>query len=377
LVEIAIIGLLAVVPKAPDWRLTEFDRHSEGRYLGPVSWNPRGDMVLATVERGFDVLRSDGSVVVRDQPGTWPTWVGDTTLIVLDAVDQPTVRLIRVELPSGHRQTIGQPLPAGGLIGDGRGRLAHQTFFGERRTTVLDPTTGAILESLDGFRATLWTSDGELVLKEQIPGLENRYPDGGSFVVWRPGQPAWRLSPNVVELQDTAVLAPDGDRIACVCWMPQSPGQPWPWVFEMDLDGTGWTRVIPWRDQPRYHKALAWVDDETLAMLDSHGLTTVTASGHARRLLDVASSFRSHESLLQAPGSLFRLDGALAATLSPQKERATVIVVDDNGSVRTRLRFHALNTPRLVVNQAGTRAIVVPGGQRPDEWTPNFLLDLR
>jgi hypothetical protein len=367
LLLLLLVALVVVLALPTGWQLRPFSPDGTDGFFEPRQWSPEGTALVLDEAGHFDVVASDGSVLLRNEPGWSPVWVADDRLLLMEPIDERTNRLIRLDLTTGDRQPIGDPLGAGRLFADGHGHVAHHEI-GTITTRILDATTGLVVDRLGGYLPVRWTDRGALVLRQRVPGLENLYPDGGWLLVWEPGRPPRLPAPDLFELTDSAVLSPDGNALACLCMSLEAAraGRPWPDVYRIPLDGSEPSRLVRWRDAPiTQNRPIAWRSDSSLDILDSHGVARLGEDGQQRMLLDLPQA----HPLLQTPGRLFRLDTAVAVVSGPipGTTNARVVVIDDAGRVRFDREVESVNLPYLVVDPSGERAILRTDPQHPGE----------
>lgn len=373
-IGIVILLGLAALPEAPAWEIRAFALDRTIKELVAKSWSPDGTRLITDWADRYEVVGYDGSVELHDRSGWSPVWTDDRTLLVLVHIDEESNQLVRVDVASGHQQAIGLPLPLGILHADASGHVALETVTGPRTIFVIDPRTGRVLDELVGFRAWQWSSDGALIVTRDLPGRRVS-PFGGTFLIWTPGGRPHRLAPDLFEETDSAVLSPDGNSVACVCFSTSSPEHRWPGVYRFALDGSAGRELMQWPVEPsRQTPVVAWFDNETIAVLDEHRLTRISGDGDVRTLLElppVVYPGRMHSS-----ARLYALDRAVAVvTRVPMATESVLMVVDDMGHVRVSRRFPGLNLSSLVADGSPNRALIDTGPQAAGGPAPMFLLE--
>lgn len=361
-----VLGILAF-SLIPAWSVRPLGGSPTSDYYYPTAWSPDGSMVVKEGGGRFEVAAADGTILVHDQPGRAPVWIDNRMVLVVREVDQDTGWLVRVDSRDGGREMVGVPIAPGRLVADGRGHVAHWTVSGEGITSVLDPADGTVLARLRGFRAQVWTDDGRLIVKQRPPNLGYSHPDAGTLSIWRPGEAPRSLATNLIQMQDRPVLAPSGDAFACSCMSTASRvGAPEPAIWRVPLDGAPPTLVTPWATiYAHAFPSVAWIDDETMAVLDYDGLFRVSMNGHRRPMLD---SPPADLILSGRSGRVYHFgDAVIVVSRDPRKAdmAAQLVVIGDDGRLRLRRRFDAWNLPSLHVDPVRHRAIVVTDPNDP------------
>jgi hypothetical protein len=368
-----LLGILAV-SAIPAWSVRPLpghraEWHPRDPWYSPTVWSPDGSMFVKEGPGTFQVAAADGTIVVRDQAGRAPVWLDDDTLLVLREVDQATGWLVRVDTRDGEREMVGTPIAAGRLVADGRGHVAHWTRYGEVATSVLDPANGTVVTRLEGFWAQTWTNDGALIVAQRPPNLGYSYPEAGTLSIWRPGQAIRSLATDLFQMHDPPVLAPSGDALACSCMSRDSrAGSPDPAIWRVPLDGAPPTLVTPWATTHAHaFPSVAWIDDETIAVLDYDGLFRVSMNGDRRPMLD---SPPADLILSGRSGRVYHFDDAvIVVSRDPRREHmaAQLVVIGDDGRLRLRRRFDAWNLPYLRIDPTHHRAVLVTDPNYPGE----------
>lgn len=375
-----VLGTLAL-SAIPAWSVSPLGGHpTDGSptdpWYSPTVWSPDGTMFVKEGPGSFQVAAADGTIVVRDQAGRAPAWLDDDTLLVVREVDQATGWLVRVDTRDGEREMLGAPIRPGRLIADGRGHVAHWTGYGEVATSILDPADGGVIARIEGYRAQIWTNDGGLIVAQRPPNLGYSYPDAGTLSIWRPGQALRSLATDLIQMHDRPVLAPSGDALACSCMSRVTTvGSPDPAIWRVPLDGAPPTLVMPLATT-RAHAfpSVAWIDDETIAVLDYDGLFRVSMNGDRRPLID---SPPADLVLSGRSGRVYHFGGAvIVVSRDPRKEHmaAQLVVIGDDGRLRLRRRFDAWNLPYLQFDPTHHRAVLVTDPNDPGEHPMRLVM---
>ena len=272
-IELAMVIAFNAIMLTPMWRLQPFAPTANGDHFHPKDWSSDGTALLTAAGSHFEVLRSDGSVLVADAVGAWPVWIDDQRVVAL-ASAQDSRRLIRHDTVDGSRTVLGEPLAPGSLIADGHGRVAHQSVVGDLVTSVLDPEDGRVTARLTGYRARTWTNDGALIVRRPDRRLANLEPGAGALFRWQPGEVPRPLAPDLLDVGQVAPLAPSGDALACVCAAASSESDdPERALYRVPMDGSKATRLASWQSQSgSAQPEVAWLSETTLAVIDGDGL---------------------------------------------------------------------------------------------------------
>ena len=252
-IELSMVMAFGVVIGQPRWRLAPFAPTADRNYFDARAWSPDGSAVMTAAGGGrFEIIRSDGALLLADTEGMTPLWIDDRTVIALETVDASTSRLVRIDTHDGSRHIIGGQLPLGHLVGGEPGRVAHRTVVGPLVTTVLDPVDGRVLGRLAGYRARTWTNDGSLIVRKPEPSIQNSHYGAGALFDWRPGEDPRPLAPGLIDLGEVSPLSPSGDAIACVCARASSLGRdPAGAIYRVPIDGSPPTELVPFRRAPK------------------------------------------------------------------------------------------------------------------------------
>lgn len=374
LAALAVVAGLVALASIPSWelRLVADDRGVDT--YRPVAWSPDGTAVLASGSFPFfEVVRPDDDWRLwRDGRGYSPVWIDDRTLMVLDEIEFRTSVLRRIDLVSGERRIVGDPLASGRLVADGRGHVAWRNVIGDPETLVLDSADGHVVARIPDVRAVTWANDGTLVLKETAHGFTTDYPDAGYLSAWNVDGGSRPIGAGLVMLRDAMLPSPASDAIACLCASADAPADGLvPGIYRVPLDGSPATLLMRLDRAPFADPAMTWLDDTSLAIVDGSGLSRVSLDGDRQAIPGAASDALR---LVHGVGRPWRLRDAIAVTIGesrspadPQEEKGRLIVIDESGGVLVDSSFGSWNDPYMVPNRTNDRAILVsdPNGRGP------------
>jgi hypothetical protein len=375
-IELAMVIAFNAIMLTPRWTFQAFAPTANGDHFHPKDWSSDGSALLTAAGSRFEVLRSDGSVLRPDVIGSWPVWIDDRRVVAIEAVEDSTFRLIRLDTFDGSREVLGEPLVPGSLIADGHGRVAHQSVIGDPVTSVLDPMDGHVVARLTGYRARTWTDDGALLVRRPDPQLGNIIPGAGALFIWRPGATPRPLAPDLVDLGEVAPLSPSGEAVACVC-AATSPAilDPVRALFRVPIDGSKATRLASWRGEHGSGQPdVAWLSETSLAVIDGDGLSRVDTVQGNRTIAGLSASELGFERTI---GRVYALGDTVVAILqdqSPPGWEPLLVVVDGQDRVRLQRVLGATNLPVIAVDRAQNRGVVSTDPQVPGEPPVRFFV---
>lgn len=379
-IELAMIIAFHAILLTPRWTLQAFAPTANGDHFHPRDWSSDGTALLTAAGSRFEVLGSDGSVLLADVIGSSPVWIDDRRVVAIEAVEDSTFRLVRLDIADGRRQLVGEPLAPGSLIADEHGRVAHQSVIGDLVTSVLDPVDGHVVARLDGYRARTWTDDGALLLRRPNPDLANIHPGAGALFLWRPGEAPRPLAPDLVDLGEVAPLSPSGDAVACVCAATSPPVlDPVRALYRVPVDGTTASRLASWRGEHGSGRPdIAWLSETSLAVIDGDGLSRVDVALGKRTIAGLSAAELGFERTI---GRVYALGDTVVAILkdqSPPGWDPLLFVVDGQDRIRLQRVLGAMNLPVIAVDRAQNRGVVSTDAQLPGEPPVRlFVLEIR
>jgi hypothetical protein len=379
-IELSMVIGFGAFMLAPRWKLQALGPTATGDKLFiPVSWSPDGAALLTSATSGSALVRSEAILLLGREPGSSPVWVDDTTLLRLERIDESTYRLVRLDAGDGHRELIGEPMPWGDLITDGRGHVAHQILGMSPSITVIDPNDGRRLAELKGYAAQTWTDDGALIVKRPEPDLDRYFLDPGALFYWRQGESPRALGASLVDAGNVAPLSPAGDAIACICVAMPFPSEPPPdgperEIFRIPVDGSTPTRLAPWPTYGGSSPEIAWTDETSLAAVGDGGLVRVPGTGGVRPVPGLSASDLGFQTMF---GRVYRIREQLVAVLQDLVggTDALLVVIDEHDRIRMR-RWSTGQMPVIAVDVAHERGAIgteyrVPG--EPSSWEISML----
>lgn len=375
-IELAMIIAFDAIMLTPRWKFQEFAPTANGEHFQPKDWSSDGAALLTAAGSRFEVLGSDGSILLADVLGSWPVWIDDRRVVAIEALQDSTFRLVRLDTADGSREVVGEPLAPGSLIADGHGRVAHQTVIGDLVTSVLDPVDGHVVARLDGYRARTWTDNGAMLVRRPDPDLGNLHPGAGALFLWRPGDAPRPLAPDLVDLGEVAPLSPSGDALACVCAATEPAVlDPVQALYRVPLDGSKATRLAAWRGghgsgQPD----IAWLSEMSLAVIDGDGLSRVDAV-HGKRM--IAGLSAAELGFTSTIGRVYALGDTVVAILQDQAPSGwdpLLFVVDGQDRIRLQRVLGAMNLPVIAVDRVQNRGVVSTDPQLPGEPPVRFFV---
>ena len=372
-----MVMAFGVVIGQPRWRLAPFAPTADRNYFDARAWSPDGSAVMTAAGGGrFEIIRSDGALLLADTEGMTPLWIDDRTVIALETVDASTSRLVRIDTHDGSRHIIGGQLPLGHLVGGEPGRVAHRTVVGPLVTTVLDPVDGRVLGRLAGYRARTWTNDGSLIVRKPEPSIQNSHYGAGALFDWRPGEDPRPLAPGLIDLGEVSPLSPSGDAIACVCAVASSLGRdPARAIYRVPIDGSPPTELGPWHaGSGSAAPDIAWRGPVSLAVIDADGLSRVFVSGKKRTIPGLSASELGYR---RPMGRVYVIGDTLVAIIrdgAPPGDGPLLVVVDAHDRIRLKRAMEAFNVPSVTVDVAHGRGVMSADTNRPGEPPQEFFL---
>jgi hypothetical protein len=379
-IELAMVIAFNAIMLRPRWTFEAFAPTASADHFHPMDWSSDGTALLTAAGSRFEVIGSDGSVLLADVIGSSPVWIDDRHVVAIEAVQDSTFRLVRVDTVDGGRQVLGEPLPPGSLIADGHGRVAHQSVIGDPITSILDPTDGHVVARLNGYRARMWTNDGALIIRRPDRRLANLQPDAGALFRWRPGDLPQALASDLVDMGMVAPLSPSGDARACVCADRPSVDAAEVWaLYRIPLDGSKATRLAAWHRQDGSSQPdVAWLDETSLAVIDGDGLSRVDAALGKRPIAGLSASELGYGTTI---GRVYALGDVVVAMLqdqSPPGWEPWLFVVDAQDKIRLQQMIGASDLPVIAVDRTQRRGVVSTEPQIPGEPPVRFfVLELR
>jgi len=366
-IQLAIVIAFNAIMLTPRWKFQPFAPTANGGHFYPKDWSADGTALLTAAGSRFEVLRSDGSVLLADVVGAWPVWIDDRRVVALEAAQDSTFRLVRLDTVSGSRTVLGGPLEAGSLIADGRGRVAHQSVVGELVISVLDLADGHVTARLNGYRARTWTSDGALIVRRPDRRLANIHPEAGALFRWQPGDLPRALATDLVDMGQVAPLSPSGDALACVCASrPSVSADPLSALYRVPMDGSKATRLAAWHSQGGSGQPdVAWLSETSLAVIDGDGLSRVDP-GEGKRTISGLSA--AELGFIRPLGRVYALGDVVVAILqegAPPGSDPELVVVDGQDRILLHRFLDGANAPVIAVDGAQGRGVVSTEPQLP------------
>jgi hypothetical protein len=361
----------------PRWKLAPFAPTANRNYFDARAWSPDGSVVMTAAGGGrFEIVRSDGTLLLADTEGMTPLWIDDRTVIALETVDESTSRLVRIDAYDGSRRLIGGPLPLGHLVGGAPGMVAHRTVIGPLVSTILDPVDGRVLGRLAGYRAHTWANDGSLIVRKPEPAIQNSHYGAGPLFDWRPGEDPRPLAPGLIDLGEASPLSPSGDAVACVCALTSSLGRdPARAIYRVPIDGSPPTELGPWHaGNSSAMPEITWQGPDSLAVVDADGLSRVFVTGKKQTIPGLSAS----ELGFQRPmGRVYGLGDTVVAIIrdgAPPGNEPILVVVDAHDRIRLERVVEAFNVPSLTVDEAHGRGLITADPNHPGEPPQEFFL---
>jgi hypothetical protein len=379
-IELAMVIAFNAIMLTPRWTFEAFAPTANGDHFHPKDWSSDGTALLTAAGSRFEVLRSDGSVLLADVIGSWPVWIDDRRVVAIEAVQDSTFRLVRLDTVDGSRQVLGEPLAAGSLIADGHGRVAHQSVVGDPVTSILDPVDGHVTARLNGYLARTWTNDGALIIRRPDRRLANLQPGAGALFRWQPGDLPQPLASDLVDMGQVAPLSPSGDAVACVCASrPSVTADPVFALYRIPMDGSKATRLAAWhRQEGSDQPDVAWLSESSLAVIDGDGLSRVDVAGGKRTIAGLSASELGFE---RTVGRVYALGDMVVAILQDQAPpgwEPWLFVVDGQDRIRLQRVIEATNLPVIAVDRAQNRGVVSTEPQiRGEPPVRFFVLEFR
>jgi hypothetical protein len=372
-----MVMAFGVLMGQPRWKLAPFAPTANRNHFDARAWSPDGTAVMTAAGGGrFEIVRSDGTLLLADTEGMTPLWIDDRTVIALETVDESTSHLVRIDTQDGSRRVIGGPLPLGHLVGGAPGRVAHRTVIGPLVTTVLDPLDGRVLGRLVGYRARTWTNDGSLIVRKPDPVIQNSHYGAGALFAWRPGEDPRPLAPGLIDFGEVSPLSPSGDAIACVCALASaSSHDPARAIYRVPIDGSPATELGPWHaGSGSAAPDITWRGPVSLAVIDADGLSRVFVNRKKRTIPGLSAS----ELGFRRPmGRVYVLGDTLVAMIrdgAPPGSGPVLVVVDAHDRIRLERAMDAFNVPSVTVDEGHGRALITADPNYPGEPPQQFFL---